>query len=87
MYACDDGFKSDSPVRMGLGIKKYLTMTDVLGMRRLKVGPGHIVEVVFTYKYSGALKVDIEEGLEVAKFVRFMWLMRRQVADETRSRG
>ena len=72
---------------MGLGIKKYFAMTDVLGMRRLKVGPGHIVEVVFTYKYSGALIVDIEEGLEVAKFVRFMWLMRRQVADETRSRG
>jgi len=72
MYACDDGFKCDSPVRMGLGTKKYFAMTDVLGMRCLKVGPGHIVEVVFTYKYSDALIVDIEEGLEIAKFIGFM---------------
>lgn len=42
-----------------------------------EVGPGHIVEVVFTYKYSDALIVDIEEGLEVAKFVRFMNLFHR----------
>jgi hypothetical protein len=66
---------------MGLGVEEDLRVHDVVAMHPHQIGPRQVVEVLLGQQHPGALVVEIQELLEVAKLVRGSQLLDRGIRE------
>jgi hypothetical protein len=67
VQAADHDLHRHAARGVGLGVEEELGAHHVVGGRLLKVGPGHVVEILLLQQHAGAGVVDVEKALQVGE--------------------